>query len=102
MTAASTSVRTPIDDLPPVTVITHVRKAKDKIIVRGVTVDNGTVKQVVVNGQQAVALAPNFAEREAVLDNDNQGPLALTAHAIDAVGNVEKMPHRMEAFGKEN
>ena len=52
----------PVDDLPPTTVITHVvRKRDGKIVVRGTTSDNGTVKKVMVNGQDAKALTANFA-----------------------------------------
>src|SRR5262249_28582996 len=40
----------PVDDLPPTTVITHVRRAGDRLTVRGTTADNGTVKRVLVNG----------------------------------------------------
>src|SRR5262249_29530135 len=40
----------PVDDLPPTTVITHVRRpASGKVVVRGTTADNGAVKRVVVN-----------------------------------------------------
>jgi hypothetical protein len=83
-----------VDDLPPQTVITHVRFVKGKAVVRGTTSDNGTVKRVVVNGQEAKALRPNFAEWEAVLVHDGE-PLTVAAHAEDAAGNVEPRPHRV-------
>ncbi len=83
-----------VDDLPPQTVITHVQFARGKAVVRGTTADNGTVKRVVVNGQEARALRPNFAEWEAVLEHPG-GPLAATAHAEDTAGNVEPRPHRV-------
>src|SRR4029077_11139585 len=58
----------PIDDVPPATVITHVGPLEDgRLVVRGTTSDNGTVKRVRVNGQEAKAEAANFAEWEAVL-----------------------------------
>src|SRR5262249_30025134 len=80
----------PVDDLPPTTVITHVRNLADgKFTVRGVTADNGTVKRVLVNGKEAKALAPNFAEWEIHLENVAR----LEAHAKDAAGNVEQNPH---------
>jgi hypothetical protein len=82
------------DDLPPATVILHaVRQAGDKLRVRGVTTDNGEVKKVLVNGREARALRPNFAEWEVVLDGVKAGPVKVTAHAEDAAGNVEKRPH---------
>jgi hypothetical protein len=83
----------PVDDLPPITVITHVRKADGKWLVRGTTSDNGTVKRVVVNGREARALAPNFAEWEITLDRAGSGEEQLTAHAEDVAGNREKTPH---------
>src|SRR5262249_10535255 len=59
----------PIDDLPPVTVITHVRRlGPGKVVVRGTTSDNGTVKRVLVNGREAKQLEPNFAEWAVILD----------------------------------
>jgi hypothetical protein len=82
----------PVDDLPPASVITHVRRTKDgKLLVRGTTSDNGKVKRVVVNGKEARAVAGNFAEWEIVLDA--KGIAKITAHAEDAAGNIEKRSH---------
>jgi hypothetical protein len=84
----------PVDDLPPTTVITHVSKAPGrKLTVRGTTADNDTVKRVLVNGAEAKAVAPNFAEWEVILRDAKPGELKLSAHAEDAAGNVEKRPH---------
>jgi hypothetical protein len=83
----------PVDDLPPTTVITHVRELpRGKVVVRGTTADNGTVKRVLVNGKEARAVAPNFAQWEITLQ---KRPTAgkLEARAEDAAGNVEKRPH---------
>jgi hypothetical protein len=85
----------PLDDLPPATVITHVFQEKDRLVVRGTTSENGTVKQVSVNGQAAKALAPNFAQWEVVLEKIAPGTLRLVAKAEDEAGNVEKTPHSM-------
>jgi hypothetical protein len=83
----------PVDDLPPTTVITHVRKqAGGKLAVRGSTADNGTVKHVLVNGQEAKALAPNFAEWTITLEN-LPAVGKLEAYAEDMAGNVEQKPH---------
>jgi hypothetical protein len=79
----------PIDDFPPITVITHTRKTGTQLFVRGTTTDNGTVKRVLVNGQEARATLPNFAEWEITL----QTASPLQAHAEDEAGNVEKRPH---------
>jgi hypothetical protein len=84
----------PVDDLPPTTVITHVRRLPGKKLhVRGATADNGTVKRVVVNGQEAKALAPNYTEWQIDLDQPPTGSSTLTAHAEDAAGNVESQRH---------
>lgn len=84
-----TAVLDPVDDLPPATVITHVIPQKDgKLLVRGTAADNGTITNVVVNGQSARALRPNFAEWQITLEGRE-----LSAHAEDAAGNVERTPH---------
>jgi hypothetical protein len=86
----------PVDDLPPTTVITQVRRAGGKVVVRGTTADNGTVKRVLVNGKEARPLTANFAEWEVVLDRT--GPAGkVSAHAVDAAGNVEQQPHVVRA-----
>ena len=57
-----------VDDFPPVTVITHVKREEGQLRVRGTTADCSPIKQVLVNGKRAVSLRGNFAEWEAVLD----------------------------------
>jgi hypothetical protein len=87
----------PVDDLPPMTVITHTLRQKDgSLLVRGTTSDNGTVKRVVVNGREAKGLRDNFAEWEVTLGSASAGT-KLTAHAEDAAGNVEPRPHVLTA-----
>jgi hypothetical protein len=81
----------PVDDLPPATVITHVTRKNGKWLVRGTTSDNGQVKRVLVNGKEARALTPNFAEWEIVLDAINNR--RISAYAKDMAGNMEKLPH---------
>jgi hypothetical protein len=84
-----------VDDRPPSTVITHVRGIGDgRVIVRGTTVDDGPVRRVVVNDQEARALSPNFLEWEANLSPRPGGsPATFTAFAEDAAGNIEPRPH---------
>lgn len=77
-----------IDDLPPATVITHIAKIDGKLVVRGSTADNGTVKRVLVNGKLAKATTANFAEWVITLEPATE----LKAVAEDAAGNVEKTP----------
>jgi hypothetical protein len=76
------------DDLPPTTVIMSANKKDGKLIVRGSTADNGTVRRVLVNGKEARSVAGNFAEWEITLDSATE----LKALAEDAAGNVEKTP----------
>jgi hypothetical protein len=83
----------PVDDRPPFTVITHVSRRNGKLVVRGTTSDNGTVKRVLVNEHEAQAVAANLAEWEVVLENPSSGEAILSAHAEDAAGNIEKTPH---------
>jgi hypothetical protein len=84
----------PVDDLPPATVITSLRKLQDgRFSIQGTTSDNGTVTQVLVNGQKATEIAPNFAQWSVTLDAAQLDHDRIAAHAIDAAGNVEKRPH---------
>ncbi|HEV3145212.1 MAG TPA: G8 domain-containing protein [Gemmataceae bacterium] len=81
-----------VDDLPPITVITHLQTLPSgEVHIRGTTSDNGTVKRVRVNGQEAKAAAANFAQWEITLPA-NTGQ-TISAFAEDAAGNVEKRPH---------
>ena len=80
----------PVDDLPPITVITHMRTRENNLIVRGTTSDNGVVQRVLVNGREAKALSPNYAEWEIVIPI---GVSQLSAFAEDGAGNVEPRPH---------
>ena len=79
----------PVDDAPPSTVITSVVRAKGKVTVRGTCADNGTVKKVKVNGQEAKETSANFAEWEVILQGEAK---RIEAFAEDAAGNVEKTP----------
>ena len=83
---------TPVDDLPPTTVITRVIRTGGSAFVRGVTADNGKVAKVTVLGREAKATAPNFSEWEVSVAHLPQGELKFTAIAEDAAGNVEKTP----------
>lgn len=80
----------PVDDLPPATVITSARRAeRGNVVLRGVVLDNGTVKQVLVNGSPAKLLPGGEWEVTLGLVEGSN----VQAHAIDAAGNVEKRPH---------
>lgn len=83
----------PVDDLPPITVITQVRRLEGKVIVRGISTDNGTVARILVNGREARAINGNFLDWEVELAERTGDVQRLTAEAKDAAGNVEKTPH---------
>jgi len=84
----------PIDDVPPVTVVTHlIPQPEGGLRIRGTTSDNGDVTKVVVNGMPVRATRANFAEWEITLPGPNVA--TLTAHAEDAAGNVEQTPHEI-------
>jgi hypothetical protein len=83
----------PIDKLPPITVITGFRKDGNKLQVRGMTSDNGTITRVLVNGKEARMLPGTFGEWEISLDAITPGQVMLTAHGEDQAGNVESTRH---------
>lgn len=86
----------PVDDLPPITIVTHVAVVgAGKLRVRGTTADNGVVKQVLVNEQQARAVSPNFAQWEVELDRGGSATIKLSARAIDEAGNQEVTAHEL-------
>jgi hypothetical protein len=88
----------PSDDRPPATVITSLGPERDgRRLVRVTTSDDGTVRRVTVNGREARATGPNFAEWEAVLDVAAPGAFTATARAEDEAGNVEATPHVVTA-----
>ena len=75
--------------------MTHIGPSRGgRLVVRGVTADNGVVRSVRVNGQKARALAPNFLEWEAVLEDLRSNSFTLTALADDEAGNIEQIPHK--------
>ena len=81
----------PVDDLPPTTVVLSVRATGDRMTVRGIAADNGSMAKVVVNGVAARATGTHFTEWEVTVPS----AAAVEAHAEDAAGNVEKLVHRV-------
>jgi hypothetical protein len=76
----------PVDDLAPITIVTYVSAPNGRsVTVRGVASDIGEIKRIQVNGVDARALRPNFAEWEAVI---NGGYARLTIRAQDTAGNA--------------
>jgi hypothetical protein len=87
----------PVDDLPPATVITSVRRDGEKLIVRGVSSDNGEVAKVEVNGVPAKlsSVVPGMTEWEARLPTTTI--TQITASAVDRSGNAEALSHQRVA-----
>ncbi|MEM9660102.1 MAG: hypothetical protein AAF961_17195, partial [Planctomycetota bacterium] len=83
----------PIDDLPPATIVTGVRRVGDALRVIGVAIEDGDVASVQVNGVEAIATDDNFRQWTATAPVSMFGDGAIRAHAIDAAGNVEPQPH---------
>jgi hypothetical protein len=86
-----------VDDLAPATANMYVRAEAGRVVVRGTTSDNDVVKKVVVNGREARLAAGLSGGWEIVLEGVGPGELTVTAHAEDAAGNVEKVPHVVRA-----
>jgi hypothetical protein len=86
----------PTDDQPPVTAVTYLGPSRGgKRVVRGVSVDDGIVRAVRVNGCEARSLAFDYSQWEVELEQSDirAGSWCLSADAVDAVGNVERVPH---------
>jgi G8 domain len=84
----------PVDDRPPVTVITGVSALENgRLAVRGAAADGGSIKAVRVNGQAARSVGPNYSQWEVVLERVAPGVLELMAVSEDDAGNIEKRPH---------
>lgn len=89
----------PVDDLPPMSVITHVSSpGTGKLLIRGHASDNGRITAVRINDQPAKATASNFSEWEVELSGLTRGSQRLAAVAVDEAGNREMTPHRMTVY----
>ena len=91
-------IPTTVDDRPPFSIITSVATGPGGLrIVRGTTVDDGVVAQVLVNQTEAPPLADNFLEWEASLPDETTRARTITARAVDSRGNSEPRPHVIPA-----
>jgi hypothetical protein len=84
---------TPVDDLPPATIVTSLVEEEGKIRVRGVSHDNGRIVAVRVNGRPAeiVSRAAGVVDWRVTLDRPQNG--VVVADAVDAAGNAEQTGH---------
>lgn len=83
----------PKDDLPPVTIVTHVTPRGDKWLVQGTSVDNGRVRRVKVNEAEAKSVDRQFAQWQIELP---AGTTQIAAYAEDEAGNRETLVHKIE------
>ena len=85
----------PVDDVPPATVVTSVRRKGDRLVVAGTTHDNGGIVAVRVNGVDAASML----RCAGVLDWRVSIPVPadgeVVAAARDKAGNKERNPHRL-------
>jgi hypothetical protein len=84
----------PVDDLPPATIITEVRRARGVLQVSGISQDNGEIAYVMVNGHKAKILrrSAGLAEWVIILAPPRDG--SILAVARDTAGNDERTGHR--------
>ncbi|MEQ8785621.1 MAG: G8 domain-containing protein [Pirellulaceae bacterium] len=86
----------PVDDVPPATIITSLRRDGGKLHIVGVAHDNGEITKILVNGQPAdvVSRAAGVVDWKIVLPSAGAGE--IEAHAVDDAGNVEQTVHRVQ------
>jgi hypothetical protein len=83
----------PVDDLPPATMVISVLRVRGKLIVKGVSQDNGDIASVTVNGRPAKIISSHAGVTDWEVTLDAPRDRKLTAHASDKAGNTEKTGH---------
>ncbi len=89
----------PVDDQPPVSVVTRIDGPREgRLLVRGVSVNNGSIRSVRVNGQDARPLVNDYSQWQVEIDlqSSDARTTSVSAVAEDTAGNVEFNPHRTE------
>lgn len=83
----------PVDDLPPATIILSVLSQGEKLLVKGVSHDNGVIRSVGVNGQDAQLdrIQPGLVDWSVQLPLPRDG--RVVAAAVDEAGNREVLTH---------
>jgi hypothetical protein len=84
-----------VDDVPPATIILQLRREGDKLVVRGVSHDNGDITSVSVNGVEAkiASSSAGVVDWEATIAAPADGK--VIAFAKDKAGNKEQTAHRL-------
>ena len=89
----------PIDDVPPATIITSVIRKADKVIVQGVSHDDGNIVSIKLNNVEArvVSRGAGVVNWESTIDVGAQD--TVVAFAKDKAGNVEQTAHTVTLDG---
>lgn len=88
----------PIDDLPPATSITSIRRQGDTLKISGISHDNGTIAKVTINATPVTINIPT--PRPSRLGNHRAGSRTITARATDQSGNSERWPQVVQMSRK--
>lgn len=84
----------PVDDLPPVTVVTHVGRGEDgSVQLRGTTADNGVVTTLHINEQSTRIDRQGSSEWTLDYRAEADDVTTLSVFAVDEAGNRELRPH---------
>ena len=59
------------------------------------SVDDGAVRAVRVNGRPARPLVGDYSRWEVEVEISGEAPASIVAEAVDEAGNVEPVPHRV-------
>ena len=84
-----------VDDLPPASVITSVRRRDGKAIVSGTTHDDGDIVSVQVNGHDAALIAVTDGVVDWRAEIAVKPGAVISATGRDKAGNHEQTPHRV-------
>lgn len=85
----------PVDDVPPATIITRVVRNGDRVVVQGISHDDGKIVRVSVNDQAAQIVAENAGVVDWQITLNVPADEILTARAEDEAGNRELTPHQL-------
>ena len=86
---------TPVDDLPPATLITSIQTVGNQRTVRGVAHDNGQIATVSVNGRPATITSQHAGVADWIITLAAPADGRYLAQATDLAGNAERMPHQV-------
>ena len=85
----------PVDDLPPATIITSARPVKGKLLVSGISHDNGEIDLVTVNKRKAKIDSATAGVVSWSITLEVPPDRTIVAWARDGAGNVEITAHRL-------